>query len=233
MGKLLLALVLCSCNPSQSGVLNRIVDSTVIVQSSSGVVVYSDEEQSLVLTACHVVKTELFNAKPIMVGYLVQDKYGLVLESDMFEADDVECDEDNDLAVLKIYPERRLTASPIARVDPKLGDDIWISANPNFNYHSLKKGIVSSTARYGYWELSGGIIFGSSGGGAFNQRGEVFGVAHTVDSYNSHYCPNDMAGECFRVMLSDFGFFVRPDVLRAYLLQCKFHDKFKYLKQEN
>jgi hypothetical protein len=232
MGKVLVALLLCSCHPSKGEVLATMIDSTIMVQNSSGIVVYSDPEQSLILTACHVIHSDLYNAKPVTAGFMVQDDVGMMLDLEQFDVDDAECDEDTDLAIVQIYPERQLTASKVALFDPSVGDDIWISANPNYNYHSLKKGIVSSTTRYGYWELSGGIVFGSSGGGAFNQRGELFGIAHAVDAYNTHYCLDALAGECIRVVLSDFGFFVRPDVIREYLLHSKFNDKFNYLKSD-
>jgi S1-C subfamily serine protease len=222
MIKYLLPFLLLACNHHDP--ITNMMDSVAIVQQSSGIVVYSDADFSLVLTALHVIADD----ERFTVSFLYLNGG----PTRVFDAYIDDLDVDNDLALLRLNPGFKLAYSKVARVDPKLGDDVWIAANPNFNYRSLKKGIVSSKDRPFTWELSGGVIFGSSGGGAFNLNGELIGIAHSVDSYAM---PGSCTkkGKCLQASLPDFGFFVPPDVIRAFLTNGIYGDAgyFDYLKE--
>jgi hypothetical protein len=222
MIKYLLPLLLLSCQRHDP--IPNIIDSVAIVQGSSGIVVYSDADFSLVLTAFHVIAED--------------DRYSVSFlflnggPTRMFEAYVDDVDFENDLALLRFKPGFKLPHSTIAPRDPKLGDDVWIAGNPNYNYRSLKKGIVSSKDRTLTWELSGGVIFGRSGGGAFNMDGELIGIAHSVDAYTPPGACKIKA-KCWAVALTDFGFFTPPHAIRTFLTDGIYGDAgfFDYIKE--
>lgn len=226
MLKLLLSLVLLtSC--SKPDTIQNMINSVVIVNGSSGVIIHADNSFALVLTSHHVVANSIQNNLPIVVD---SPPYTFVATGGAF-------DDTLDLSLLLLRTKSILPYSKIALVNPKLGDDIWIAANPNHNIRSLKKGVVSSTSRqwngiHG-WELSGGIIFGSSGGGAFNISGELFGIARAVDSYGTEFCKigRDYEITCLRIALPDVGMFVPPDDIRKFVLGSEFDSYFDYLKE--
>ena len=222
MKKLLLCLLLSSC--SKPNIIQNMVDSVVVVNGSSGIVLCSEEGMTLVLTAHHVISNSLEGGLPIIVEY---SSVGISAATYAY------VNEHTDLAIIRIEA-YNLPCSDVAIKNPTLGDDIWIAANPNNNTKSLKKGIVSSTNRHERfvdgWELSGGIIFGSSGGGAFNINGELFGIARAVDSYDTRFCVGAPAN-CLRVALPDIGIFVPPEDIRAFLLGSPFNSSFNYLKE--
>ena len=210
----------------------HIMNSVVLVDSSSGVVVYSDQERSLVLTAFHVVKGDLEEGRIIKVGYLDIDLTYTKATIRYYDVGSFKLDPTKDLALLEIHPGFKLDTSRIARSEPALGDDVWIGANPNLNYRSLKRGVVSSKDRLDHgnvlWELSGGVIFGSSGGGAFNQWGEEIAVVHSVDAYDSELCDdNDV---CMPLMLPEMGYFIPLADVTRFLLRDSSSHYFDYLK---
>lgn len=235
----------------QKTVPERIMNSVVFVEGSSGVVVYSDDERALVLSAFHVVadKIDLENEiANIMVVYL-QPLSPLDVNVDIYLAKHVVINSERDLVLLEIeLDEKRLDYSKIATVeeDPRLGEDIWLGSNPNKNYRSLKKGIVSSVDRLGVsnqylaWEVSGGIIFGSSGGGAFTEDGELFGVIRSVDALETDDCwieevekedgTKEELDRCQYIPVPYMGYIIPPSVIRSFLLESEYGKYFNYLK---
>lgn len=246
---ILLALfVLGACSRSYS-VPEQIMESVVLVNASSGVVVYSEQNKALVMTAYHVVAEDLEKAacSGCDLGVTVEYMYinyksetpDVVFES--YDAINIDFNTRTDLAIIEIHPGRSLVTAQVAKYNPPLGEQIWLGANPNFNYRSLKQGIISSTERVigykPYIEVSGGVIFGSSGGGAFDKTGKLFGVIHSIDMWESPFCypvideeGNIVNFECVYTPLTDIGFVSQTFMLRNFLLTGTYKQYFEYLK---
>ena len=234
--------------PPQKTVPERMLESVVVVEQASGIVVYSDDELALILTAFHVIaeKVDIENNKigDIIVSYRYYVASEIVI-SEGYIVTAITINQAKDLALLKIEPKRRLDYRPIAKAiaDPNLGDDIWIASNPLRNYRSLKKGMVSAVKdrfnRYEQpeWEIGGGVIFGASGGGVFNEDGELFGVISSVAMLRTDCWETeelDEKGEpqveCDFVPIPYVGFITPPTSIRQFLLESDFSKYFEYLQ---
>lgn len=232
--------------PPQKTVPERMLESVVIVEQASGVVVYSDDELALVLTAFHViaekVDIESNEIGDIVVSYRYYITSDIVI-SEGYMVTAVVLNQAKDLALLKIEPKRRLEYRPISEADPHLGDDIWIASNPLSNYRSLKKGMISAVKdrfnRYEQpeWEIGGGVIFGASGGGTFDENGELFGIISSVAMLRTDCWETeelDEKGEpqveCDFIPISYVGFITPPTSIRQFLLESDFSKYFEYLK---
>jgi S1-C subfamily serine protease len=229
---ILLAVLAC-CSPAKH-IPQQIIDSVVEVEESSGIVVYSDYTTALVLTAYHVVadKYERHNCSDCPWNILVTTEHGErtpkphTVYDDAWLVNDVQVDVANDLALLQLNEVNKvLDFSVLARAEPELGEDIWVGANPNYNNKTLTKGIVSSTTRMSkddsrwYYQVSGGIIYGSSGGGVFNMAGGLIGIAVSVDTYGTSFCkPATLLGQvCVQVPLTYLGYCTPLPTIKQFL----------------
>lgn len=219
-------------------VADNIINSVVIVENSSGIVIYQDAEYAIVLTAAHVIHSpnasEPFEVKLLTIND--QGKLDLV----PFEVEDYAVDDQLDLALLKVpYLDDTIVPAPIAnfREDPKVGDDIYVAANPHYHYRSLKKGILSSKYRLSKslvntWEVDAMIIFGSSGGGAFTKDGKLFGVVSGIDALKTDHCwgiidlEEGSKAECLSLPMTEIGYVVSPRNIRKFISSSKFAEYF-------
>jgi len=209
----------------------KIINTVVSVNGSSGVVVHSDEERTLVLTAFHVIRSQGSGSMVIETGYdeharMRRVKFHPVLFTYGLSA--------MDLAIIEIQPGHIMKYAKIAEVYPALGEDIYIAANPANRYRSLKKGIVSSKIRrvedVQVWEVSGGLIFGSSGGGAFTDDGKLFGIASMVQPFNTNSCFGEgNEQECVWIPIPYMGYVIPPKFVRMLLLLSPYAHHFSYL----
>jgi S1-C subfamily serine protease len=95
-------------------------------------------------------------------------------------------DKDKDLALL-LLPKQGIPAHGIARIAdemPALGEAVEVIGTPTGNYFTLSHGYVAAVRedyhdRKGtFLQVSGnGIYFGNSGGPAYNEKGELVGIA--------------------------------------------------------
>ena len=220
----------------------QIAETIVFVNNSSGVVVYSDETSALVLTSNHVVDDEIEAAACTGCDYGIKVKF-LHLVGDIFPLKNwetygavyIETNPMTDLALILIKPNKLLYHASLSRKEPRLGDDVWVIGNPIKVYRSLKKGILSSKDRSSQtsrlWEVSGGIIYGSSGGGVFNMDGELIGTLRSIELYNSHQCYIAFGGvDCVGFPITDIGYAVPRYLIREFLLNSSFGDYFNYLR---
>lgn len=233
----------------------RIMDSVVLVDGvGSGVVIYSDDQFSIVLTAFHVIRDTYLEivekekysevASGIEIPKIKVSYMSILFEhlpipiEESYDVDDFCFNEQYDLAILIIHPKRKLPFSKLSNRQPRLGEDIWIGANPDLAYRSLKKGIISSTERYlgfsKHVEISGGVVYGSSGGGAFDVDGRLFGVIRAVRIYEGSCFglqKKDGTTEqyCNRVPLTFMGMVVRNERLKDFILLSKYGIYFNYL----
>lgn len=209
-------------------IVSDIADTVVVVDSSSGIIIYSNNEYSLVLTANHVIMEDIKNNDPIEVASMLillgEDgtPKGLI---DKVEAKIVGVDEKKDLALLRV-PFKNKPYSKVGRLPLRLGQRIYSAGNPNFNYETIASGVVSNVRRvvikedgtaFEAIQVDAGTIFGQSGGGLFNESGELVGVASGVDLYEG-----DPVTYC--------GYYVRGSDVRNFLLRTEYKHNFDYLR---
>lgn len=236
----LLYLILRDCNYSDNDELTvqeKILESVLIVEGASGILVYQNEKFALVLTAAHVIHNEN-TVPPFIVSLIIVDG-GSAKQIDA-EVLEYNLDDKLDLAILKINPlgdNQILTANIVTVEDePRIGEDIYIAANPHHHYRSLKKGIISSKIRFNEdnvvsWEVDAMIIFGSSGGGAFTKDGKLFGIVSGIDALETDYCWGiNSTGEehsCIELPLPNMGYIIAPSNIRKFLNNSDFSYYFK------
>jgi S1-C subfamily serine protease len=226
-------------NQKELSVQEKILESIVIVESASGVLIYQNKNFALILTAAHVLHNE-FTAPPYIVSLILAENGKIkqlnieVLESDI--------DDNLDLAILKTKPlgENQVLVTDVVsfKNEPRIGDEIYVASNPHHHYRSLKRGILSSKLRFNennvlVWEVDAMIIFGSSGGGAFTKDGKLFGIVSGIDALETDYCwgITNLYGEdqqkCLNLPLPNMGYVVSPDNIRHFLLNSSFSYYFK------
>jgi len=223
----------------------KIIDTVLAVERSSGVIVYSDHERALVLTAHHTIDDELDKAACCGCDYNISvlNFSNIIIPSlpEEFEVTYIEVDELNDLAIIEIKTTRKLHAAKIFKGQVRFGQEIYVASNPQRLYKSLKSGIISSPARFIRGSLSvevdAMIIFGSSGGGVFTKDGEFVGTVKSVRLLNTGHCfdvwdheGNWIDMECIRVPIPSIGFAAHPMIIKRFLLNSVFSKDFDYLR---
>ena len=238
-------LVGCASIPKQ------VMNSIVVVDSSSGVVIHSDSKTTLVLTAYHVVHAEYMKhvicaafesncGFDTLVSVIYAEHYP-VNHTDIkyFIVKNMVVNTHNDLALLEIDTDEVFGASVVAVNEPELGDEIWVGSNPNHVFRSLKKGIIGSVDRLDrvgnfVYEISGGVIYGSSGGGVFNTSGHLIGLVDSIDGWKTNLCRKDklsLTGEdCLMIPLTDIAYAIPLPIIKDFLLSGKYSKYFKYLE---
>lgn len=234
-------------NTGGQTVAEKIVNTIVIVEESSGVVVHIKNNRALVLTAAHNIEEfkcpECFNKIKVSILEQVITPDHMFFRYKKFKVLGFEENIKSDLALLEIesdFPLYDLQPVQVIRRKLRLGEDIYTVSNPQLIYRSLKKGIVGSIDRivrgFSAIEISGGIVYGSSGGGVFTMEGELVGIILAVRILDSDFCyevydeEDKLVGEeCMQIPLPYLGFASTPDTIREFLLKGKFKENFKYL----
>jgi S1-C subfamily serine protease len=229
---------------------DEMADKVVAINgnSGSGVIVHSNDEYTLILTNFHVI-AEFINSsgnfknnkKPhITFKYVYKKDNGKVgISSVNYDCQEVYVDKKIDLAILRVDIGVELDPALITN-DAEVGEDIYVISNPNNNYRTVVRGIISSKDRYTknnnpMWQISGGITYGASGGGAFTMDGKLIAIVRSVDLHNTSFCSTVMFGDlsihgCYIDTIPYMGFFIPPKAIKKFLLSTKFKDKFDYLK---
>lgn len=215
----------------------KMVNSIVIVENSSGVVVYQDDEFALILTSAHVIDEAKGPILVKMFGYDDHGEFGLIPHV----VEDFVSDPKVDLAILKVpFLDYSIIPAEVMSKrsqEPKIGDDVYIASNPHYHYRSLKKGILSSKVRMlnggiRVWEVDAMIIFGSSGGGVFTTDGKLFGIVRGIDVLQTDHCWGiiDLKGKenttCLFIPLTEIGYIVPPDIIYKFIMNSKFAEYF-------
>jgi len=224
----------------------RIINTVLVVEQSSGVIVYSDQERALILTAHHVIDQVLEKALCCGCNYgaeaFVYHDVSLKINKEEFDVTYIDFDEFNDLAIVEIKTSHKFR--DVARIYNKkvhIGTEVYVGSNPQHIYRSLKKGIISSPLRIVNGspsiETDAGIIYGSSGGGVFTMDGRLIGIVKSVRLLSTEYCYDlwDVEGEwtgykCVKVPLPFIGFAAHPTIIKKFLLNSVFSEDFNYLK---
>lgn len=218
-------------------VAESVIETVVDVESSSGIVIYSDSRLSLVLTAYHTLSWPVDDdgkaipqETPLYVIFRHHSELGQ--DNEVYDVLSVYPDAKNDLALLEIAPGGQLYSARVSITNPKVGSDVFIAGNPNHNYRTLTKGVISNIDRYRQgrhvFQISGGVIIGLSGGGAFNMDGELIDLASSVSTFGPIKCYKYPG--CIPIYY--IGYFITLDNITDFLLSSTFADKFKYLNKE-
>lgn len=224
----LVCCVLCGSTQALCSTTTSMVESVVYVNSSSGVIVYSDEQVSLALTVMHAMNKGTDEIVISLVG-------PTGIES--FKTGQAEINTKYNLAIIAFYPGYELFSSQISRHIINIGEDVWTVSNPNKNFRSLKRGVLSSKDRSQgglyLWEISGGVFIGSFGGGVFNNNKELVGIINSADIYTASLC-NKAVGKdnCFKILLSEIGYIIPQHIVIDFVLSSRFGSYFEYLSKK-
>jgi hypothetical protein len=90
-----------------------------------------------------------------------------------------------DLGLLRIYKQSNMELDIIklAEISPKIGDDVYVLGHPLGIQYNLSRGIVSNLNRPFAIMVDALMTFGNSGGGVFNEKGELIGICSRVPVY--------------------------------------------------
>lgn len=233
-------------NTDNTHVPEKIINTVVVVEESSGIVVHSDSEKTLILTAFHVIKNKVDVSNNVFEPITVSLKHfvssNIVIE-DVFNVSTLVFDAEFDLALLEVGQiSYDINAAVLVNNnnEPRLGDEIWIAGNPLKNYRSLKRGEISSKEnRFNIsgsqiWEIGGGAIFGASGGGIFTTDGRLSGIIVSVAvmrlACNEVIIDSDNIFEdCIIMPVSYIGHVAPPNIIRSFLINSSFKEYFKYM----
>ena len=178
-------------NKTQANLQNA-YNSTVAILSPDGsirgsgiVLQHTKGKPIVILTAFHVI-AELFPSD-VLLGKL---DTGEVHKAMIFKVDQA-----HDLAIL-VTPYAAKEDGffvKLAANEPVLGDTLWVIGNPRGMIGNVTRGILSNilTVEDGstYYRIDAALFYGNSGGGTFNDKGELIGIAHAVETMGGELIP--------------------------------------------
>lgn len=174
--------------------------NTRTVSFGSGVIYKLDGNTAYIITNYHVIYDSLSGAysKDIVV-YL----YNRVLEEDMITATVVGASKNNDIAVLiatsDVFLEDIVQPVKVNTSDPVAGQATFAIGTPDAYTFSVTSGIVSVESEYistsysenvRVYRTDAALNSGNSGGGMFNENGELMGIsdAKSADTSDDNIC---------------------------------------------
>jgi S1-C subfamily serine protease len=186
--------------------LRHILRGSVIVFGlrglGSGTVINVNQGETYILTCAHVIAdvveanlTEKSKVAYIpFVGYIQDDEKGYQIVDVRYGADIVKYDAVNDMALLKIYfIDSNFDVIGIANEAPKQGDTVYSVGNSMGVLRTLSKGILSNH-KEGFYFSDNTTTFGNSGGGLYNENGELIGIPSNVMGYSFFGIPESSLG---------------------------------------
>jgi serine protease Do len=162
-----------------------ILDSEGDVQCSSVVIQNQKGKPLIVMTAAHCVR-DLINT--VTIGFKeLKIKY---------EAKVIKINQELDLAVLQ-GTSLQTKSDSFARISnslPAVGEQILIIGSPNGTEKNISRGILSKILfrkdlNMELYQTDAAIFYGNSGGGMFNQRGELIGIISRVSIWQHGIIP--------------------------------------------
>lgn len=140
-----------------------------------------DREAGLLLTAHHCVADKELGDMTMVEQKLYLDHQNTGIF--MAQAEYVANDEANDIALLRLADNATAPfpmEATLATEPPIVGDTVWVVGNPLGLDNTVTRGIISAKHRKDpdqkYWQTDAVVAGGSSGGAAYNDRGELIGV---------------------------------------------------------
>jgi len=192
----------------------HILNGSVIVYSirelgmGSGTVVKKTKDSMYILTCYHVIG-DYYTEKNVLSVEKITVSYDYVI----YPVDIIKTDENNDLALLKVYTnDSKLEEIKLAKNTPKKGDTIYTVGNPMGSERNISKGILSNYIEFiseknnlrKFYIVDALTIFGNSGGGLYNEYGELIGVPSNVPTYGFGSAVTNM-GMCIELgTIKDF-----------------------------
>jgi len=90
-----------------------------------------------------------------------------------------------DLALIRIVKKEynKIRVLPLSKMLVKTGDKVFICGHPLGIYYNITEGIISNLHDENYMVVDATLTFGSSGGGVYNQFGELIGICSKVPVY--------------------------------------------------
>jgi len=170
----------------------------------SGVIV---DARGYILTCYHIIKDYPNVNVSVFSSSSVRQVY---------KADVVDIDAENDLAILKIEPDRPLPAAKLANSDlVKITDTVLAIGSPFGFEHTVTEGIISDNKRSvvigdavykDMFQTDAAINRGNAGGALINGEGEVVGVNTAIASPSGYF-----SGISFAIPINK----ARPLLLKA------------------
>lgn len=225
---------------------DKIIETVVRVNNATGIVIHSETDRAIILTAYHIIDEDCedevcdYDSILISIEQQVLSAIAMIEIIEYFDVINVDVNMKHDLALIEIATSRKLEYARInAELDIKYGQEIFIAANPQHFFRSLKKGIVSSPLRIiggsPSFEVSGGVIFGSSGGGVFASDGKLIGTLTRMRIMYTSHCYsvfddglNYVRDECVQIPLPFIGFASRPEIIKGFIKDSVFCEDFNY-----
>jgi len=153
---------------------NAIVDVSIKgAGGGTGVVIQTNENGTLILTAAHIASNYLFEN----VEKVLKRKVTITtdINVDSFKGEIIKVNYIDDIAILKIKEELNMKPIPIAKEYAKLGDTVWALSQP-LNYNTIyTKSVISQFNNFKIVSTSA-VMSGSSGGALLNGEGELIGI---------------------------------------------------------
>ena len=173
-------------------IINTSVFVDGIIGVGSGTVIKKTQENMYILTCYHVIEfIVLVNEQtkldaPVIVSYSKRDILGKNAGSVSYAAQICYYDADLDLAILKTsITDDNLEVAEISNIEPNQGDIVYSVGNPLGEFErTISKGILCNK-KDGYYISDNTITFGNSGGGLFNDKGELIGIPVLVHIYGT------------------------------------------------
>lgn len=176
--------------------LNLLKRNTVVVINSKnslggGVCIKEDDIYYYVLTAYHIVKKRYNNVVSI-----------LTIDDIIYSGEIIKENKNIDLALLRINKRKGLhfNTLKLAPKSPYVGETVFAIGHPLYTFFNVSKGIVTSYIGI-YIIIDALITNGSSGGGVFNNRGELVGIASSVvvNRLKEGYVPESNIGNIISI----------------------------------
>ena len=172
--------------------VTRLLKTDVFVQGfqgeGAGTVVKKTDDSMYILTCLHVIQDIVnlnenglaVNAK---IGYSTYDDITKVNGLVIYGVKIIKIDKEHDLALLKSnYVDKNLEVAPLATITPKKGDVVYSIGSPLGILRTISRGIISNVIEEFFYS-DNTTTFGNSGGGLYNEHGELIGVPSNVEGY--------------------------------------------------
>lgn len=175
--------------------IDEILNSDVFVRGftgeGAGTIIKKTEENIYILTCYHIV-SEIIEVKEkigfdfgVTIGYSKNDKKDSIVGMVIYGTEIIKYDIENDLALLKTFvDDDNLIAVNLAEYEPIKGDIVYSIGTPLGLSRTISKGILCNKLD-GFYFSDNTITFGNSGGGLYNNKGELIGVPSNVMSYEN------------------------------------------------
>ena len=148
----------------------RLIGTGVILEHKKGKVLK-------ILTAWHVAK----------VSFPQISAVGLLYSGEVIPVQTQKFNEAWDLALMTslIVEDEDGPATTMAAEEPVLGEDVWVIGHPRGLIGNVTKGVLSNILHADkdlrYYRIDAATFFGNSGGGLFNSKGELIGIADALE----------------------------------------------------